>query len=102
MLGWRCERQAEKVLREVKSCLSPGLREAVEDEATQRGERQDSEFLELLISPLEREEQEQEEEEERGKILKVGRLFKVMVGSRLKVDFTCFKLVHYMEAFQMK
>ncbi|MGH0184295.1 UNVERIFIED_CONTAM: hypothetical protein FKN15_014026 [Acipenser sinensis] len=40
-LGWHCERQAEKVLRRVKGCLSPGLREAVEDEAAQRGEGQD-------------------------------------------------------------
>ncbi|MGH0134752.1 UNVERIFIED_CONTAM: hypothetical protein FKN15_006925 [Acipenser sinensis] len=65
-LGWRCERQAEKVLREVRGCLSPGQGQTLRDEAAQEGgQGQDTVFPALMVSPTEGEE-EQGEDEERG------------------------------------
>lgn len=67
-LGWCCERQVDRVLAEVRGCLSPGLREVLREEMERGREKsEDTSFPALLLSPCE--EEEEEEEQESGKLL---------------------------------
>ncbi|MGH0176013.1 UNVERIFIED_CONTAM: hypothetical protein FKN15_071634 [Acipenser sinensis] len=98
-LGWRCERQAEKVLREVRGCLSPGQKQTLRDDAAQEGgQGQDAVFPELLVSPTGVVE-EQGEDEERGQILKLQKMkhlnFRVLKSQDLYR--LCIKSAHCRE-----
>ncbi|MGH0169259.1 UNVERIFIED_CONTAM: hypothetical protein FKN15_056269 [Acipenser sinensis] len=51
-LGWHSERLAEKMVSQLRSCLSPELREAVREEMSSgTGQRQDLIFPGLLVCP---------------------------------------------------